>query len=826
MSMKTRNDSGIALITTLLILVLLAALVEAFILSINSEQEQIGIDRGQNRAFYGAMTGLEQLTAGLGDLMAVNASPTDAQLQALASNPPALTNISYTTGTGQLPGFEITRGTQSNGIIPSGIYSGLYGMIVPYRLAATAHTTVGKQEARMVRDLQVILIPVFQFGVFSENALNIFPGSTFDFGGRIHTNSDLYISCSGGTLFLRQKVTAFGQISRTKWANNASSSTGGVVSVAAPGGPEGDPRNLATTEDSAASNWKTVISPIKYNHNIMDGATGAKRMELPITNGTITGPIDIIKRPKAGEEDELLDQRHFELASMRILLSDSPSEITNLPYIDTSTQPIHLIDTVAGQAFAKSNRTADGDFKTVDGANLIEGYIKIEIKTARHTWQDVTQTILNKKYTGPNMGGGACANPSPDAIIRIQRLKDNTSGCGSAANAKDIWPNTLYDVREGALSYSDGSPSGSNVLLQGVVHAPSDVYLGGVMHYIELDIANLCTYLRSSGAMKPNEGYHVYFSDRRLNKNSSNLETGEYGNDSILDYYTETKGSYLTSDQRKNAGDVNGNGAYDNYGRNRITYDLATTPLNAAAPLNTATPETIVTAPVARKNRAIFFRRALKLVNGKTLSLGMNGSIPYGLSITSENPVYIQGDYNAPNGTPTATTSAFATGSSSRVAAAVMADAVTLLSNSWNDKYSFDYAHATEGQGRNASHTSYGIAIIAGTNKNFPLPSYPSVSANFGTDGGLHNFLRYLENWRTSSGTQQTLWYEGSLVSLYYSRQGIGIFKNGGNNPVYFQPVRRYNFNADYTQPDKLPPNTPKFRDINITGFTQMKLPD
>ena len=44
---------------------------------------------------------------------------------------------------------------------------------------------------------------------------------------------------------------------------------------------------------------------------------------------------------------------------------------------------------------------------------------------------------------------------------------------------------------------------------------------------------------------------------------------------------------------------------------------------------------------VARANRPLFFRRALKIVNG-----GL-GNLPNGLTIASENPVYVQGNYNA-----------------------------------------------------------------------------------------------------------------------------------------------------------------------------------
>ena len=46
-------------------------------------------------------------------------------------------------------------------------------------------------------------------------------------------------------------------------------------------------------------------------------------------------------------------------------------------------------------------------------------------------------------------------------------------------------------------------------------------------------------------------------------------------------------------------------------------------------------------ALVARANRTLFFRRALKLVNG-----GL-GNLPPGLTVAAENPVYVQGNYNS-----------------------------------------------------------------------------------------------------------------------------------------------------------------------------------
>src|SRR5204863_8448963 len=54
----------------------------------------------------------------------------------------------------------------------------------------------------------------------------------------------------------------------------------------------------------------------------------------------------------------------------------------------------------------------------------------------------------------------------------------------------------------------------------------------------------------------------------------------------------------------------------------------------------------------ARMNTPLLFRRALRGVNGSNLKQYLNavpcpGATVCGLTITSENPVYVQGDYNA-----------------------------------------------------------------------------------------------------------------------------------------------------------------------------------
>jgi hypothetical protein len=176
------------------------------------------------------------------------------------------------------------------------------------------------------------------------------------------------------------------------------------------------------------------------------------------------------------------------------------------------------------------------------------------------------------------------------------------------------------------------------------------------------------------------------------------------------------------------------------------------------------------------------------------------------LTFASENPVYVQGDYNSPGG-------GF---NPPYGAASVIADAFTFLSNNWNDVNSFSSPYSTAGRAGNT--TWFRLAVAAGKGISFPQPTtYPNPQ-DFGTDGGTHNFLRYIEGWGG------TLNFRGSIISFYYNRQAVGLYKCCAT--VYSPPTRGYNFDTDFLTPALLPPRTPMFRDVNTIGFTQLLLPN
>jgi Tfp pilus assembly protein PilX len=464
-----RSQSGIALLTTILLMLLMSSLLVGFILLINSGQKLSGINSDYGRAFYAAQAGMEKLTADLGTLFDANYAPPTAQINALQNNPPAITDISYINGDGT-PGYTITSPNPVDGNgnylptvtqIQSGAYQGMTALATPYVMNVTARTSSGS-EVKLQRTTQTVGIPMFQFGVFCDPDCSYFAGPNFNFGGRTHTNGNLFLA-SGATLTMSQSVTAYKDVIRWTLANGhlTSSNYTGTVNVFNGSGT----RTLAPTEGSLTqglgsagnTNWPSLSTGASnYAGNLRNGlgssapslSTGAQQLQLGIVTlgGGTTQPVDVIRRPYSGEAASVTQERYFAQASLKILLSDNPQDLigggAGLPCTST-TQPYNLA-LLAGPAtdansllikgylaahnetfvpLATSGAVAAGYTPSTrqpgaltlppvgdgywigNGAPLIHGYIKIEIQNVPYnacSFTDVTEEVLGYGYVGKN----------------------------------------------------------------------------------------------------------------------------------------------------------------------------------------------------------------------------------------------------------------------------------------------------------------------------------------------------------------------------------------------------------------------------------------
>src|ERR1700684_3585329 len=205
------------------------------------------------------------MMADLSLLYTQKAAPTNCDIVALQASPPNATAVRTTYRESVYnvpppPGGGCAAPTSNVQTISSGANAGLQAQIVRMNLQVTADSPAG-DEARLIRNVEVAEIPVFQFGVFSASDLSYFPGPDFDFAGRVQTNGNLFLAeGSGQTLTFHSPIRAAGDVVRDQLANGASTTaqgrTGNVMVTTAPNGCHGAKpacRNLQVSPNEGSS---------------------------------------------------------------------------------------------------------------------------------------------------------------------------------------------------------------------------------------------------------------------------------------------------------------------------------------------------------------------------------------------------------------------------------------------------------------------------------------------------------------------------------------------------------------------------------------------
>lgn len=410
--------------------------------------------------------------------------------------------------------------------------------------------------------------------------------------------------------------------------------------------------------------------------------------------------------------------------------------------------------------------------------------------------------------------------PASSAIVRV----DNGSYGTFSGDHQDHWkaavlngtstetrwvvpfPINMFDTREGL--YHDGTALNTSTVYG------KKVPWNGVMSMVDIDIANLKTFLdggfdtrtplgtpfataagrrlKASDIPEAN-GYVLYVSDRRGDYDFD----GEYD---MEDVYGGNDGLLQPGE------DINNNGTLQaDYFNEAVKYT------------GTGASENPDVAAVLEHK---FFRRGVRLINGRTLPGrydAVNSKNTKGFTVASENGIYVKGNYNATGiavvGNPTKSTDYLPQNTIDHIPASVAADSVTILSNSWSDAKSFTYPFA--GGNRVPTETTVRFAMLSGDTKSSLNGTPNQGGGDPRLSGGVHNFKRFLENW---SGVRMN--YAGSLINLFNSHNNNGSYKNAGS--VYGAPNRNWIFDSTFLDPNRLPPGTPFFQSIQLTGFQRL----
>ena len=956
MGKMKRDSRGFTLVAALLLTILLSGIAVGLMYMVSNEVRMGGNDLEGNLAYYGAEAGIENLTAQLSQLYQTSQTPNAAAITALTgpSNYPTTisgSNISYMKYVESITWPNSDAAGNPTGawdIVGSGPDQGMVATMIPFNLQVTATRQAGSGQTaaystaaatgaavNLTRTVEVALLPAFEFGVFCDGDCDYFAGPNFNFGGRVHTNGNLFLASGGNNLTFTDKIAAVGEVVLDQLENGWPTSTnytgriwipnasGGCPAAPTPGpGTSGYCQPLTQGSwtggfpNTGAANpaWAGSISTVQFASFIVNGQTGATKLQLPFVQASNVGAIDIIRRPQASDTALLTSSRLYSKAQIRILLADTITDLhpeRSAGVLDANDVQLGIpstgsIGTTVGTmyyAVAKPAAQPTGSWVaptgcagpptswplhgqvTQAGSQCQSVWLRVEYLNNAGAWIGVTNEWLGygfgRGYNAPPTApygtagipvcpsypatpAGQCYNPISPAILILQQLIKGTApaqATGLVATANNWEPINFYDAREGEPR--DSRPAGNNAASCSPV---------GVMNAVELDAGNLWLWLQKkapygggSGNLvnsTNNNGYILYFSDRRgmvpdahpLIPFYNNISGMSGLNDTVntasqngvpdgaldpITYYAANPPSRPIGYSPEDVA-VKGNGFIDNWGQKYLgagfglapavmnqPYYISGTGNNGIANCSTTAEWNMVTGP----------RHVLRLVDGSMDNAGTS-YLPHpiapqtfgnGFTVASEEPVYVWGDYNSGPADPFWPSGA--TPTTPHSAAAIIADSVTLLSNppsgatqptantiGWTDAQSFQFPAAMASRPGNTSH--YRMAIAAGKSIPFPRPAWGGQ--DFGTDGGMHNFLRYLENrgyTDPGSGIKATVNYAGSIINMYYSQYDTGVFKCC--NAVYGAPDRNYFFDTQFLNPNNLPPGTPMFQDVVSLSYHQ-----
>jgi len=282
----TATRKGFALETVLLLLVMFSIVILAGLSAVTTLARTSNADYRGARASYAAEGGADDVMSQL-----------DAAMQDGVINGEDIASIQ----TPALTGFQMSQSTVTTGVpvsrtITSGPFAGLYSLNQPIDITVQARDTSGNT-ASAVLSVNAQTIPLFQFGVFYENDLEILNGPAMTFAGWVHTNGNLYLSSNSTTY--QSNITTPDSVFWNR--KNANDRLNGIRIHNAAGTPvllDFDSRSLSGPA------FKTR-STLKFDGRLMSSAFGVRELKLPLPSGML--PVTLVQPKEAGDSPMVQD---------------------------------------------------------------------------------------------------------------------------------------------------------------------------------------------------------------------------------------------------------------------------------------------------------------------------------------------------------------------------------------------------------------------------------------------------------------------------------------------------------------------------------------
>jgi hypothetical protein len=257
----------------------------------------------------------------LKSLLDNNISPTQAQIDALV--PPCLSGY-------QFDGYRILKeGSLTEERISTGDYAGLRGYVQRYQIHVSANSN--RRDATVEREIQHQFIPLYQFGVFYEADLEIYPGPLMTFAGPIHTNSNLYMGAET-EIRCESDVTAVGKYWHYR-KDGAHPDPPGAVKIRDNLGAWQNVWRGSYWLDNRRSTWAADAISV-WGGKFRDQAHGMAPLRLPLP--PMSDQHLIVERGDAGDTPQQRDAKYWYKSTVRYVngvLTDSTGVVLVQPNV-------------------------------------------------------------------------------------------------------------------------------------------------------------------------------------------------------------------------------------------------------------------------------------------------------------------------------------------------------------------------------------------------------------------------------------------------------------------------------------------------------------
>jgi len=326
------SERGAALVMTLLVLVILTAFGLTLVALGTSEVAMSSNWRDYSKDFYAAEAALESGVVGLRNLLPATPTPTQAQLNTIAT-PPTLSDARLTFGAYTITAASPAPNRQT---FATGPYSGLFGWVQGYAIQAQVNGQ-GGTKAKLTQVLQHTRVPLFQFGIFYGKGvdLELRPGPPMTFNGKIFANSNIYIA-AGGTLQITDSMKAAGNIYRSIKSDTLPTSNPQIADAA------GTLQTLNfdhTYQPGLTSTWSPSAWASQamqtFGGQVQDSAMGVQQIVPPLPDlfGNPSNPDvvahQLIEMPQVGDSPALASAKMYSQAGLRIVNDGTATQATD-----------------------------------------------------------------------------------------------------------------------------------------------------------------------------------------------------------------------------------------------------------------------------------------------------------------------------------------------------------------------------------------------------------------------------------------------------------------------------------------------------------------